>query len=314
MLITKQNWQKGTEPLVSICCITYNHENYIRDAIEGSLIQDTTFPVEILINDDASTDKTAEVIMQYEDKYPDIIFPIYQKENQKSRGVRPNPTFNFPRASGKYIALCEGDDYWTDPYKLQKQVNFLEKTPEYSMCFHNAIVKYMNEKRPDKLFSNLDEREYKGEEILREWTIPTASVVFKKEHLDYKLQTNKNFIYGDIVLFLQMAEKGKIWCIDEVMSVYRIHNEGMIKKNRNSISNRLAFIKHHEEIKKNFNGKYIVVEKEILSRSYIGLSKLQLRRLRVQFVISIVKGFLQSPKLFLKNFFCIYLKIGCIKT
>lgn len=110
-------------PLVSICCITYNQENYIRDAIEGFLMQRTTFPIEIIIHDDASTDNTAKVVNEFAEKHPDLIVPIYQTINQYSQGIKPWPNFVFPRARGKYIALCEGDDYWTDPLKLQKQVD-----------------------------------------------------------------------------------------------------------------------------------------------------------------------------------------------
>ena len=113
-----------TKPIVSICCITLHHEKYIRDAIEGFLMQKTSFPIEILIHDDASTDDTANIIREYEEKFPNIIKPIYQTENQYSKGISISATYQFPRALGKYIALCEGDDYWTDPLKLQKQVDF----------------------------------------------------------------------------------------------------------------------------------------------------------------------------------------------
>ena len=106
--------QSNIEPLVSICCLTYNHAPYIRDAIEGFLMQKTNFPVEILIHDDASTDGTADIIREYETRYPDIIKPIYQTENQYSKGVKISREYQFSRARGKYIALCEGDDYWTD--------------------------------------------------------------------------------------------------------------------------------------------------------------------------------------------------------
>ena len=113
--------------MVSICCITYNQEQYIAQTIESFLMQKVDFKYEILINDDASTDRTADIIREYEKKYPDIIKPIYQSINQYSRGItNPSGAFNYPRASGKYIAMCEGDDYWTDIYKLKKQVDFLE--------------------------------------------------------------------------------------------------------------------------------------------------------------------------------------------
>src|SRR5690606_25688557 len=129
--------------LVSIVCITYNHEDFIADTIESFLMQQTNFKFEILIHDDASTDKTADIIKAYEKQYPHLIKPIYQTENQYSKGV-PVEIFNFERAKGKYIAQCEGDDYWIDPFKLQKQIDYLEKHPQCSLVFHSAM--FINEK------------------------------------------------------------------------------------------------------------------------------------------------------------------------
>ena len=158
-------------PLVSISCITYNHVAFIRDCLDGFLIQKTDFPFEILINDDASTDGTDQVIKEYEEKYPDILKPIYQRENQYSKGIRGmNIRFNFPRVLGKYIAMCEGDDYWTDPYKLQKQVDFLEANPDFVMCHHDArrIDSAGNILSPSELSLNgVKGRDYSSEELLR---------------------------------------------------------------------------------------------------------------------------------------------------
>ena len=124
------------QPLVSICSITYNHAPYIRQCLEGFLMQKTSFPFEIIINDDCSTDGTTEIIQEYAEKYPDIIKPIFHDENQYLKGVRGMfATFCYPRAQGKYIALCEGDDYWIDPLKLQKQVDILEKSPHVTMVY-----------------------------------------------------------------------------------------------------------------------------------------------------------------------------------
>ena len=109
-------------PLVSITCLTYNHAPYLRQCLDGFVMQKTSFPIEILIYDDASEDGTQDIIREYERKYPDLIKPIYQTENQYSKGVKVEFVYNYPRAKGKYIAFCEGDDYWTDPNKLQKQI------------------------------------------------------------------------------------------------------------------------------------------------------------------------------------------------
>ena len=126
-------------PLVSINCITYNHKQYIRDAIEGFLMQITNFPVEILIHDDASTDGTVEIIREYEKQYPWLIKPVYQTENQYSKhnSFISISKIQYGRALGKYIAFCEGDDYWTDHYKLQKQVDFLESNVWVDNCLIN---------------------------------------------------------------------------------------------------------------------------------------------------------------------------------
>lgn len=133
--------RKDSDIMVSICCITYNQASYIRDALEGFVNQKTDFAYEVLIHDDASTDGTADIIREYADRYPDLIFPILQTENQYSKGLtNVSGTFNFPRARGKYIAMCEGDDYWTDDRKLQKQVDYLEANPGCSLCFHSAKV------------------------------------------------------------------------------------------------------------------------------------------------------------------------------
>ena len=132
--------------MVSICCSTYNHEKYIADAIESFLMQKTDFKYEILVNDDASKDRTAEIIKEYEKEYSDLVKPKYHTENQYSKGIKVE-RFNRERAKGKYIAVCEGDDYWTDPYKLQKQVECLEKHPQYSCCFHAAYRVTSNKRK-----------------------------------------------------------------------------------------------------------------------------------------------------------------------
>lgn len=215
---------KDIEPLVSICCITYNHENYIRDAIEGFLMQKTSFPIEIIIHDDASTDNTAQIIKEYEDKYPDLFCNIFQNENQWSKGGGSiYARFVYPQARGKYIALCEGDDFWTDPLKLQKQVDFLEQNLDYSACTHSNYIS--KEGVLTKSSSRIRTKSLILEDLV--WDIPfqTASLLFRKNALE--LPDIFTDSLTDTTLFMLLAESGKIFFMPETMSVYRIHDNSV---------------------------------------------------------------------------------------
>lgn len=207
-------------PFVSICCLTYNHEPYIRQCIDGFLMQKTKFNYEVLIHDDASTDNTAQIVREYEARFPEIIRPIYQKENQYSNGVGVTRVYQFPRAKGKYIAMCEGDDYWIDPMKLQKQVDFLERNPDFSLSVHNAWIKWPKKKM--QLFNKTNGVEYYNinDLINLKWFIPTASMVFRRDCLEYPEWT-KYVQQGDFALALCLVLKGKIHYLNEPMCVYR---------------------------------------------------------------------------------------------
>jgi len=226
-----KNWKGNIDiPLVSICTITYNHEKFIAEALDSFLMQETAFSFEVLINDDFSTDDTANIIREYEKKYPRIIKPIYQKENQASQGVGPNTTFNFPRVKGEYIALCEGDDYWTDPLKLQKQADFLISNPLYSGCFHDCMRIYEGKESHQKQQVRIGDRKIVEEvdliSIIDENNIAMASIMYKnsiEEIPKYWQETSK----GDYALMVTIAEQGKIKYLPGVMSVYRVHDGGI---------------------------------------------------------------------------------------
>lgn len=220
------------QPLVSICSLVYNHEPYLRQCLDGFVMQQTSFPFEVVIHDDASTDGSAAIIREYATRYPNIFVPIYQTENQYSQGKKVSSTYVFPRARGKYIALCEGDDYWTDPLKLQKQVDFLEANPEYSMCFHSANVFCQSSGQYNDLFAYVQDREYEGVEFIKKWTVPTASVCFRRNVIDSELyqtvRKNPYFVYGDLILFLSCASLGRIRGLSSMMSVYRRLDNGAV--------------------------------------------------------------------------------------
>lgn len=214
-------------PLVSISCVTFNHAKYICECLDSMLSQKTNFNFEIIIHDDASTDGTKEIIEEYVTKYPEIIFPIFQTENQFSKGIRGIPTrYNYVRCRGKYIAICDGDDYWIDPQKLQKQIDFLELNPDFSICFHNMKIK--DELNPSILkFTNKNQKEISEiEDLAKGNYIYSASTVFRKPpngYPDWLLEMP----IGDYPLHLINAQYGKIKYIDEVMGVYRIHEGGI---------------------------------------------------------------------------------------
>jgi glycosyltransferase involved in cell wall biosynthesis len=218
---------KTKDPFVSICCITYNHENYIREAIESFLMQETDFPFEVIIHDDASTDSTADIIREYEEKYPDIIIPIYQTENQHSKGKRAT-LFTFKAARGKYIALCEGDDYWIDPLKLQKQVTEMEKHPECYISFHPAIRRWVGESGRDEIYCLYSDKItiFSTEEVIlgRGGFMPTASIVLHKSAIPRIISffdIAKEAPVGDYYMQVIGAEHGGALYLSDIMSVYR---------------------------------------------------------------------------------------------
>lgn len=220
------------EIIVSISCATYNHERFIKKALNSFLMQKTTFKFEILIHDDASTDNTANIIREYEKKYPDIIKPIYQTENQYSRGIKISQTFNYSRAKGKYIAICEGDDFWTDENKLQKQVDFLEKHLDYSMYCHSAYHvdtedNIINIKGPFFKKGRLSPQNAIVED--NGW-IATASILFRKEILNDTPNFFNEVFVGDYPLRLNCFSKGKVYFDNSIMSAYRISIGNKINK------------------------------------------------------------------------------------
>lgn len=236
---------------VSINCITYNHSLYIRDAIESFLMQETNFKIEILIHDDASTDGNQEIIKEYQNKYPDIIKPIFQKENQYSKDINV-VNINVSRAKGKYIASCEGDDFWTDPYKLQKQFDYMEKHKECSMYCHSAHRMLSRHKKKKRgIIVSKKEKLFYIEDILgkRLKGFPTSSMFYKSK---YGIK-RPSFVdkVTDFPLTLYLATKGGIYYNPEFMSGYRINSiDSWTSRYINSKENRINhFIKRVEMLK-----------------------------------------------------------------
>lgn len=233
------------KPLVAIRCITYNHEAYIRDALEGFVMQQTDFPFVAIVHDDASTDGTADIIREYAAKYPHIIKPIYETENQYSKRDGSIPRIMneaCEKTGAKYYALCEGDDYWTDSLKLQKQVDFLETHPDYSLIFHP--VKFIDqEKNVHSNYCVLNEGTYTIYDVLGPYCISTCSVVLKKDVIKVRPH-HQDFQVGDRVLWCAASRVGKLYCINQIMGVYRRHEGGWSAQKNEVIYNMQ--LKHAE--------------------------------------------------------------------
>ena len=217
-------------PLVSISCITYNHASYIKECIDGFLMQKTNFNFEVLIHDDHSTDGTEEIIKEYAKQYPDIIKPLFEKENQYSLG-KPigSAVWNLPRARGKYIAMCEGDDYWIDPYKLQKQVDIMENNPNCSLVISNGIS--LNEiTKKQYIINPMGDIKKSGFispnlVLLERRLIPTASMFYRKGQSKMP-DFFRNCPVGDRPLRLWLLSNGDVYYFATPMLVYREQSNG----------------------------------------------------------------------------------------
>jgi glycosyltransferase involved in cell wall biosynthesis len=234
---------------VSVCVPAFNHEKYIAQMLDGALMQQTDFDFEIVIGDDASTDSTPDIIQQYIARNPGRIRAFLHAENQGPKEPREFAGRNnvlqlLKTCEGEYVAMCEGDDYWTDPLKLQKQVDFLDKNPDFAICHHNMLVTY--EDGSDSHSFNAPDQKLVStiEDILEDkWFMATASWVYrnhfsKNDFADWHAKAAA----GDWAVMIQLAAQGQIGYIPETMGVYRKHSAGLSnvhsQTNRNFLLNR----------------------------------------------------------------------------
>lgn len=214
---------------VTISCITYNQVNYIRQCLDGFVTQQTNFKFEAIVHDDASTDGTAEIVREYAEKYPDIIKPIFETENQYSKHDGSLGRILNAYTRGKYVAICEGDDYWTDPHKLQKQADFLDVNPQCSLTYHACKNVFSTPCKVNPFFGE-NVKEFYTDVDLIDYPFQTATVMYRKEIIDselYKKATAIGCTSGDTILFLTASRFGTIEGVNEQMSVYRRHEGGI---------------------------------------------------------------------------------------
>lgn len=247
----ENNKDKETSPMVSVLCQAYNHGEFIEQCLNGIIMQETNYSCEVLVHDDASTDNTADIIRRFEFQYPEIINPIYQTVNQFSQKKRVFSRIQLSRAKGKYIALCEGDDYWTDPYKLQKQVDFLEANEDVAICIHNMKVIHEGNTKKSRLSNSPNRKEISTIEDLAYGNfICTASCVYRNNLFPEIPSWFANCPVGDYPMHMLNAQFGKIKYFNEVMGVRRIHKGGVWSSKsdiHNSINKieLMDLMKHH---------------------------------------------------------------------
>ena len=214
------------KPKVSACLITYNQENFIRECLEGAISQIVNFDYEIVIGNDCSSDNTEKICLEYSTKYPNLI--KYTKRSN-NLGMIGNWIETISECSGNYIALCEGDDYWTDPYKLQKQVDFLEANPDYVLSFHKVKILQPNGELVEDFITKVPEN-YETQETLARLGnyIHTPSVVFRNVIKEFPPEFSLSPI-GDYFLYMLLSEYGKLKYFEEEMAIYR-YGVGVISK------------------------------------------------------------------------------------
>jgi glycosyltransferase involved in cell wall biosynthesis len=251
--------------MVSVSMVTYNHEKYIVQAIEGVLMQRTTFPVELIIGEDCSTDNTRKICLEYKAKYSDKIKLLLPEKNL---GMMQNNIATLQACTGKYIALCEGDDYWTDPYKLQKQVDFLEANPDFNLCVHQTDILENGVIEKKELRFDRNRKIFSVKDYIYDLFFHTSSVVFRNIEIPSYLN-NPNILQGDIALFLGMTLDKKIYFMTESMSVYRNHEHGITKSSfykskLNTYKSLLLIMNNFNDYSERKYNKFIWLKKQLL--------------------------------------------------
>lgn len=244
------NLKSTSAPLVSIVCLTYNEEDFVRETFDSFLSQKTNFSYEILVYDDASTDNTPNIIKEYAEKYPSFFKITLYKENNFKKGLGfYGLRVGFNEARGKYIAYCEGDDYWCDDFKLQKQVDFLESNLQYEVCAHETLIRNdLDKKENGTLFTHtnvnifLDRTKkniYTFNDTLTGNIFHISSMMFRNRPINWPDWIN-TVTALDMVLFMILAERGDVYLMRDVMSVYR-HNKFSITSTQNQFKNQIEF-------------------------------------------------------------------------
>ncbi|KXK46429.1 MAG: family 2 glycosyl transferase [Bacteroidetes bacterium OLB10] len=299
--IAEQSWPDGTLPLLSIASLAYNHEAFLRECLDGFLMQRTTFPVRICIFEDCSTDNTASILQEYKEKYPQLFYTFPQPENtwgQTEKRAKAKEPFIEAIHAAKYIAYCECDDYWTDPEKLQLQVSFLENHPEYSMCFTNINHVDKNGKIIRETTKKYKQDTYTHDDLVPLVIPPTLTIVFRKNAIPEKMPEVFNTLKHTDGFFKALVSlSGPVKYFDRVTGNYRVHGSGVYsgasfeEKNNSVIASYTAIANYFTSKKVRQNAH------SAISNIHLKLSFYQLRKGRIiPFFKEAYKGFVFTLK------------------
>lgn len=259
----------SVHPIVSVCVVTYNHREFISQALDSVLMQEIDLPVEIIVHDDCSTDGTTDIVRSYAEQHSRVIRPIFQKENQYSKGEKIFPK-TFQLARGKYIALLEGDDAWTDPHKLRRQVEFLEKNTGCIMCYGNVtLVDAEGNVLKENRIPASECRLLRQEEIIIGALTPTATVMFRNHPILRRLPRDfKKIANGDRALFALLGQHGTAGYLDFKPSLYRQHGKG-VYSSLDEDQKRVGHLNTYKKIHKFIQKKYRILVVDMIARIYM---------------------------------------------
>lgn len=274
MVMSEENMN---DIVVSVCMLAYNHEQFIAKAIDSVLSQHFQYKYEIVIGEDCSTDSTLSICKEYAAKYPQIIRLLAHPTNQ---GLIKNYVSVMNAARGKYIAVCSGDDYWCDERKLLKQVDFMESNPDYSMCFTNAYEEsnFSWEGYRKHLFSEVQDRDYYGTQIILKWIVPASSVMFKNKLLDFSFLLSREFYAEDLVQYLKLNEYGKIRGMSDVTTVYTRHEAAITGVQDNNEKALCRYVANLLSVDAELNNKYHDLINEDLTITFYKNAKASYKR------------------------------------
>lgn len=309
-----------SQPKVSVCCLSYNHEKYIRQCLDSIVMQQTIFPIEVLVHDDASTDSSQQIILEYAKKYPDIVKPILQTENQYVKGKGILGPYLLPHCKGEYVAICECDDYWTDPLKLQKQIDILEAHHEYIFCCHrytiyNEADNSFAKDYASEFFKDNQDIVVTQELQSRTWLTKVLTMVMHTDMFKQaSLEAERKYGNGglDTYIFYELLKLGNGIALNQFMGMYRQQNNGIwsqLDQTQKAKSNYLVFQTLYEQ---NKDDKYVQHALQQNAIHYLRL--LSCWNSKNRKVFQHIYGYMDSAKLKINAILSFILPFGLIQA